>query len=106
MSFKLVDNTVRNGRGQLRYAGTVVASTKFHLLEIAMADPIIRLDGTRAVLSMRTSTTDMNGDDALRRVDIADLTLTRTQAARLARGENVQAVACSKVSESASESMA
>lgn len=93
MSFALAENTVRNGRGELRYRGTVVASTKFHLLEIALADPIIRVDGTRAVLSMRTSTTDMNGDDVLRRVDVADLTLTRSQVERLSRGEDVTAIA-------------
>ncbi|WP_026919728.1 HtaA domain-containing protein [Gordonia shandongensis] len=92
MSFELVENTVRDGRGELRYRGTVVASTKFHLLEIALADPVIRVAGTRAVLSMRTSTTDMNGDDAMRRVDIADLTLTRGQVAKLARGENIRGV--------------
>ncbi|NLG45482.1 HtaA domain-containing protein [Gordonia sp. (in: high G+C Gram-positive bacteria)] len=93
MSFKLADNTVRNGRGHLRYAGTVTVWTKFHLLEIALADPIITVDGNRAVLTMRTSTTDMNGDDVLRRVAIADLTLTPAQAARVARGEDVSGIA-------------
>ena len=95
LSFELVENTVRNGRGELRYRGTVVASTRFHLLEIALADPIIRIDGHRAVLTMRTSTTDMNGDDVLRRVAIADLSLNAAQVARLARGEDVTGVAAS-----------
>lgn len=95
MSFELVGNTVHDGKGQLRYRGTVVASTRFHLLEIALADPIITVDGTRAVLSMRTSTTDMNGDDVLRRVAIADLSLTTKQVAKLERGDDVNGVAAS-----------
>ncbi|EGD54809.1 hypothetical protein SCNU_11390 [Gordonia neofelifaecis NRRL B-59395] len=93
MSFALIANTVRDGNGELRYRGTVVAATKFHLLEIALADPIIRIDGNRAVLSLRTSTTDMNGDDALRRVDIADLDLTRAEVDRLSRSEDVAGIA-------------
>ncbi|MGB3604271.1 MAG: HtaA domain-containing protein [Gordonia sp. (in: high G+C Gram-positive bacteria)] len=93
MSFKLVGNSLSNGKGQLRYQGTVVAFTKFHLLEIALADPVITVNGTRAVLSMRTSTTDQNGNDVLRRVNIADLTLTAAQAARLAKGEDVSGIA-------------
>lgn len=93
MSFTLTDNTVQNGSGELRYAGTVTAWTKFHLLEIALSDPIIALDGNRAVLTMRTSTTDMNGDDVQRRVAIADLTLTPAQAARVVRGEDVSGIA-------------
>ncbi|MBM7368327.1 HtaA domain-containing protein [Gordonia hydrophobica] len=95
MSFELTANTVRNGKGELRYRGTVVASTRFHLLEIALADPIITINGTRAVLSMRTSTTDMNGDDVLRRVALADLTLSSAQIARLERGDDVTGVAAS-----------
>ncbi|WP_353107698.1 HtaA domain-containing protein [Gordonia sp. (in: high G+C Gram-positive bacteria)] len=92
MSFELTDNTIANGRGELRYRGTVVAFTKFHLLEIALADPIIRVNGTRAVLSMRTSSTDMNGTDALRRIDVADLQFTAAQASRIARGLSVSGV--------------
>ncbi|GAA4642483.1 HtaA domain-containing protein [Gordonia humi] len=92
MSFELTDNTIRNGRGELRYRGTVVVYTRFHLLEIAVADPIIRVDGARAVLSMKTSSTDMNGDDHLRRIAVADLDLTRGQAARLAAGQNVTGI--------------
>lgn len=60
---------------------------------IALSDPIIALDGNRAVLTMRTSTTDMNGDDVQRRVAIADLTLTPAQAARVVRGEDVSGIA-------------
>lgn len=92
MTFELTDNTIRDGRGELRYRGTMVVYTRFHLLEIAVADPIIRVDGTRAVLSMTTSSTDMNGDDDLRRIDIADLHLTKTQVARLATSSDVSGV--------------
>ncbi|WP_298440784.1 HtaA domain-containing protein [Gordonia sp. (in: high G+C Gram-positive bacteria)] len=93
LSYELTSNTVRNGRGELRYTGTVVAYTRFHLYEIALADPIIRVTGGRAVLSMRTSTTDQNGTDALRRIDVADLRLGAAQLARLSRGENVTGIA-------------
>ncbi|MFT3716301.1 MAG: HtaA domain-containing protein [Gordonia sp. (in: high G+C Gram-positive bacteria)] len=89
LSFELVSNTVKGGSGELRYRGTIIAYTKFHLAEIALADPIIRVRGDHAVLSLKTSSTNMNGDDALRRIDIADLTLTPRMRARIARGENV-----------------
>ena len=92
MTFELVENTVRDGHGELRYRGTLVAYTRFHLLEIALADPIVRVDGTRAVLSMKTSSTDMNGDDHLRRIDIADLHLSRAQVADLEAGRDVTGV--------------
>ncbi|MFC0313421.1 HtaA domain-containing protein [Gordonia phosphorivorans] len=92
LSYELVSNTVRDGKGELRYRGTVVAHTKFHLYEVALVDPIIRVDGTKAVLSMKTSTTDQNGVDVLRRVDLADLTLTRAQLARLAQSQDVVGV--------------
>ena len=92
LGYELTANTVRNGSGELRYQGTVVAYTRFHLYEIALADPIIRVNGNKAVLTMRTSTTDQNGTDALRRIAVADLTLSPAQVARLGRGENVTGV--------------
>lgn len=92
LGYELAANTVRNGSGELRYTGTVVAYTRFHLYEIALVDPIIRVNGTTAVLTMKTSTTDQNGTDALRRVAVADLKLTTAQVARLGRGENVLGV--------------
>lgn len=95
LSYELVANTVRDGVGELRYQGTVVVNTRFSLLEIALVDPIIKVDGTKAVLTMKTSTTDMNGDDVLRRIAIADLTLSRADLARLERGENVDGIAAS-----------
>ncbi|MCH5641793.1 HtaA domain-containing protein [Gordonia sp. ABSL49_1] len=75
LTFALRDGAVRDGNGVLRYRGTVVAHTRFHLLEIAMSDPIIRVTNGRGVLSMRTSTTNVNGTDRMRRVDIADVDL-------------------------------
>ncbi|MCF8587424.1 HtaA domain-containing protein [Gordonia liuliyuniae] len=92
MTFELADNTIRNGRGELRFHGTAVVYTRFHLLEIALADPVIRVNGTHAVLSMKTSSTDMNGDDRLRRIDVADLHLTKAQASRLAKSTDVTGV--------------
>ncbi|MFT3660406.1 MAG: HtaA domain-containing protein [Gordonia sp. (in: high G+C Gram-positive bacteria)] len=95
LSFELAADTVKNGRGELRYRGTVVAYTRFHLYEIALVDPIIRVNGTTAVLSMRTSTTDQNGTDALRRIDVADLRLTGAQADRLGRRQDVTGIPAS-----------
>ncbi|WOC12004.1 HtaA domain-containing protein [Gordonia sp. MP11Mi] len=92
MTFELADNTIRNGRGELRYHGTAVVYTRFHLLEIALADPIIRVNGPRAVLSIKTSSTDMNGDDRLHRIDIADLHLSSDQAERLGKSLDVAGI--------------
>ncbi|MFT3898812.1 MAG: HtaA domain-containing protein [Gordonia sp. (in: high G+C Gram-positive bacteria)] len=75
MSYELRDGVLRGGNGVLRFKGTVVAYTRFHLYEVALADPILRVRGGRGVLSMRTSTTNMNGTDRLRRVDVADVDL-------------------------------
>ncbi len=76
MSFELSGGTLAGGSGTLRFRGTVVASTRFHLYEVALVDPILRVRDGRGVLSMATSTTNMNGTDATRRVDIADADLT------------------------------
>lgn len=92
LGYELTANTVRNGAGELRYTGTVVAYTRFHLYEIALTDPIIRVNGTKAVVTMKTSTTDQNGTDALHRISVADLTLTPAQVAKLGRGEDVRGV--------------
>ncbi|HNP57580.1 MAG TPA: HtaA domain-containing protein [Gordonia sp. (in: high G+C Gram-positive bacteria)] len=75
MSFELVDGALVGGNGTLRFRGTVVASTRFHLYEVALVDPILVVRGGQGVLSMATSTTNMNGTDATRRVDIADVDL-------------------------------
>lgn len=76
MTFTRTSSSVRNGTGELRYRGTVVAFSRFHLAEIALADPMIRVRNGKGVLSMRTSTTNQNGTDAMRRVDIADVDLS------------------------------
>ncbi len=75
MTFELRDGRLRDGNGILRFRGTVVAYTRFHLYEIAMVDPVLRVRNGRGVLSMATSTNNMNGTDATRRVDIADVDL-------------------------------
>ncbi|GAC58562.1 hypothetical protein GOHSU_43_00060 [Gordonia hirsuta DSM 44140 = NBRC 16056] len=92
LGYELAANTVQNGKGELRYKGSIVAYTKFHLYEIALVDPIIRVNGAKAVLSLKTSTTDQNGTDVLRRIDVADLTLTRAQLQRLNNGQDVLGV--------------
>ncbi|MEP9416376.1 HtaA domain-containing protein [Gordonia sp. VNQ95] len=75
LTFALTSNDLRHGTGTLRYRGTIVAFSRFHLAEIALSDPVIRVDRGRGVLSLATSTTNMNGTDAQRRVDIADVDL-------------------------------
>lgn len=77
LTFALTSNDLANGTGVLRYRGTIVAFSRFHLAEIAMSDPVIRVRDGHGVLSMATSTTNMNGTDAQRRVDIADVDLPR-----------------------------
>jgi hypothetical protein len=86
MTFTLAESTFRNGAGTLRYRGTVVAFSRFHLVEIALSDPIIRLTDGRGVLSMRTSTSNTNGTDAQRRVDIADVHLRAADGERSVDG--------------------
>ncbi|WP_278263272.1 HtaA domain-containing protein [Nocardia sp. AG03] len=61
------------GLGTLRYRGTVVASTRFHLGEIALADPWIEFTPEGTWLSARTSTSDTIGADSLQRVRLARL---------------------------------
>ncbi|MEE4025952.1 HtaA domain-containing protein [Gordonia sp. PKS22-38] len=90
MTFDLVDESVTAGSGVLRYRGTVVAFSRFHLAEIALADPVIRVVDGQGVLSMRTSTTNMNGTDAMRRVDIADVDLRQIGSGRDVLGAQVR----------------
>ncbi|NMO05105.1 hypothetical protein HH308_28180 [Gordonia sp. TBRC 11910] len=77
LSFALRDKRISGHSGVLHYRGTVVAYSKFHLIEFAMADPRIVARNGRGILSMRTSTSNMNGTDAMRRIDIADVDLAR-----------------------------
>ena len=53
LTFTRTGGEVLGGTGTLRFRGTIVAFTKFHLLEIALADPIITVRGGKGVLSMR-----------------------------------------------------
>ncbi|MFW0793185.1 HtaA domain-containing protein [Gordonia sp. CPCC 205515] len=76
LTYTRTSSNLRNGTGEIRYRGTIVAFSRFHLAEIALVDPVIRVRNGRGVLSMATSTTNMNGTDALRRVDIADVDLS------------------------------
>ena len=86
LTFTRTGGEVLGGTGTLRFKGTIVAFTKFHLLEIALADPIITVRGGKGVLSMRTSTTNMNGTDALRRVALADVDLSGIGDGKSVRG--------------------
>lgn len=89
LTFTRTGGAVHNGTGTLRFTGTIVAFTRFHLFEIALADPIITVRNGKGVLSMRTSTTNMNGTDALRRVTIADVDLAGIGDGRSVRGAKV-----------------
>lgn len=89
LTFTRTGGEVLGGTGTLRFKGTIVAFTKFHLLEIALADPIITVRGGKGVLSMRTSTTNMNGTDALRRVTLADVDLSGIGDGKSVRGAKV-----------------
>ncbi|WP_018180325.1 HtaA domain-containing protein [Jongsikchunia kroppenstedtii] len=80
LTFALRDKKIRNGVGTLAYRGTVVAYSRFHLVEFALADPELTVRGGRGVLTMATSTTNMNGTDAMMRVPIADVDLSRLTA--------------------------
>ncbi|MFE6862900.1 HtaA domain-containing protein [Nocardia sp. NPDC057668] len=61
------------GLGELRYRGTVIASTRFHLGEIALADPWIEFTSSGTWLTAETSTSDTIGADDLRRIRVARL---------------------------------
>ncbi|GAA4819120.1 HtaA domain-containing protein [Tomitella cavernea] len=63
------------GFGTARYEGTVVLSTKFHLLEIAVSDPWIEFTPDGTWLSAETSTGAMVGTDSMSRVRLARLDL-------------------------------
>ncbi|AHH15213.1 Htaa domain-containing protein [Nocardia nova SH22a] len=62
-----------SGLGTIRYRGTAVAATRFHLGEIALADPWIEFTPTGTWLSAETSTSDTIGADSLQRVRLARL---------------------------------
>lgn len=70
------------GLGTARYEGTVVLSTKFHLLEIAVANPWIEFTDDGTWLSAETSTGDMVGTDSMTRVRLARLDVAAADGAR------------------------
>ncbi|WP_405496628.1 HtaA domain-containing protein [Nocardia sp. NBC_00511] len=61
------------GKGTIKYRGTAVASTRFHLGEIAIANPWIEFTDSGTWLTAETSTSDTIGADSLRRVRLAQL---------------------------------
>ncbi|NEW40386.1 hypothetical protein GV794_04055 [Nocardia cyriacigeorgica] len=61
------------GYGTARYRGTVVAATRFHLGEIAVADPWIEFTPEGTWLTAETSTSDTVGADSLARTRLARL---------------------------------
>lgn len=61
------------GLGVVRYAGTVVSFTRFHLAEIALANPWIEFTADGTFLTAETSTGNTVGDDDLARVRLARL---------------------------------
>ncbi|MEV0248848.1 HtaA domain-containing protein [Nocardia sp. NPDC050712] len=75
LTFALDDADIdpRTGRGVLRYRGTILAFTRFHLGEIALADPWIEFTEHGTWLTAETSTSDTVGTDSLRRIRIAEL---------------------------------
>lgn len=64
------------GLGVVRFSGTVVSFTRFHLAEIALADPWIEFTPEGTVLSAEMSTGNTVGTDRLARTRLADLRLT------------------------------
>lgn len=63
------------GLGTVRFAGSVVSFTRFHLAEIALENPWIEFTPEGTFLSAETSTGNTVGDDHVARVRIARLDL-------------------------------
>ncbi|MGW6695303.1 HtaA domain-containing protein [Rhodococcus sp. NPDC054953] len=66
------------GLGTVRYRGTVVSFTRFHLAEIALANPWIEFTDRGAFLSAETSDGNMVGTDAMHRIRFAQLDTAAT----------------------------
>ncbi|MDG3008660.1 hypothetical protein G4X40_00675 [Rhodococcus sp. D2-41] len=75
LTFALAGSEVNpaTGYGTVRYRGTVVSSTRFHLLEIALRDPWVEFTPNGTWLSAQTSTGDTVGTDSLTRIRVARL---------------------------------
>lgn len=63
------------GHGVVRFKGSVVSFTRFHLAEIALENPWIEFTDQGTFLSAETSTGNTVGDDHVARVRIARLNL-------------------------------
>ncbi|MFD4366434.1 HtaA domain-containing protein [Rhodococcus sp. NPDC058521] len=61
------------GLGTVRYSGTVVSSTRFHLAEIALTDPWVEFTESGTFLSAESSNTNTTGTDSMTRVRLARL---------------------------------
>ncbi|MEE2034641.1 HtaA domain-containing protein [Rhodococcus chondri] len=61
------------GLGRIEYRGTVVSFTRFHLLEIALADPWIEFAPHGTYLTAESSTGDQVGTDSMDRITVARL---------------------------------
>ncbi|AXH35000.1 hypothetical protein DVJ78_05860 [Humibacter sp. BT305] len=68
------------GVGSLAYQGTVSFVSQAHGFDIAIADPIVTLDGTAtATLSVLVSSSDTSGPSDMTRFDVATLTIPAGQ---------------------------
>ena len=61
------------GLGTVRYRGTVVSFTRFHLAEIALTNPWIEFTDQGTFLTAETSDGNMVGDDSMHRIRFAQL---------------------------------
>lgn len=61
------------GLGRIEYRGIVVSFTRFHLLEIALADPWIEFTGNGTYLTAESSTGNQVGTDSTSRITVARL---------------------------------
>lgn len=75
LTFELADSSIdpQTGLGRIEYRGTVVSSTRFHLLEIALANPWIEFTEDGTVLTAESSTGDQVGTDSMSRITVATL---------------------------------
>lgn len=78
LSFELADAQIdpATGLGRIEYRGTVVSFTRFHLLEIALADPWIEFTEDGTYLTAESSTGNQVGTDSTSRITVAQLDTT------------------------------
>lgn len=75
MTFELSDARIDpdTGLGRIEYHGTVVSFTRFHLLEIALANPWVEFTADGTYLTAESSTGDQVGTDSMSRITLARL---------------------------------